>query len=46
MLDVRFAISINSEGFLLHDRTGLTKPTERELTLSGFPSLDALWTLY
>lgn len=46
MLDIPFAISSNGEGFLLHDRTGLTQPTERELSLDEFPSLDYLWPLY
>nr|WP_313901420.1 DEAD/DEAH box helicase family protein [Methylomonas koyamae] len=46
MLDAPFAISSNGDGFLLHDRTGLTQPVERELQLNGFPSLDDLWPLY
>ena len=46
MLDAPFAISSNGDGFLLHDRTGLTQPVERELQLNGFPSLDYLWPLY
>ncbi len=46
MLDAPFAISSNGNGFLLHDRTGLTQPVERELLLSEFPSLDVLWPLY
>ncbi|WP_313951065.1 EcoAI/FtnUII family type I restriction enzme subunit R [Accumulibacter sp.] len=46
MLDAPFAISSNGDGFLLHDRTGLTQPIERELQLSEFPSLDDLWSLY
>ena len=46
LLDAPFAISSNGDGFLLHDRTGLTKPIERELSLSEFPSLATLWTLY
>ncbi|EXI70710.1 MAG: type I restriction enzyme EcoKI subunit R [Candidatus Accumulibacter appositus] len=46
MLDAPFAISSNGDGFLLHDRTGLTQPIERELQLSEFPSLDDLWPLY
>jgi type I restriction enzyme R subunit len=46
MLDAPFAISSNGKGFLLHDRTGLTQPTERELALSEFPSPAALWQLY
>ncbi|MFP3478557.1 MULTISPECIES: EcoAI/FtnUII family type I restriction enzme subunit R [Burkholderia] len=46
MLDAPFAISSNGDGFLLHDRTGLTQPAERELSLAEFPSLDDLWPLY
>jgi type I restriction enzyme R subunit len=46
MLDTPFAISSNGSGFLLHDRTGLTQPVERELALTEFPSLDDLWPLY
>ena len=46
MLDAPFAISSNGEGFLLHDRTGLTQPIERELPITEFPSLDDLWPLY
>lgn len=46
MLDAPFAISSNGDGFLLHDRTGLTQPIERELSLSEFPSLNDLWPLY
>jgi type I restriction enzyme R subunit len=46
MLDAPFAISSNGSGFLLHDRTGLTQPVERELQLSEFPAPDDLWPLY
>jgi type I restriction enzyme R subunit len=46
MLDAPFAISSNGDGFLLHDRTGLTHPIERELQLGEFPSLDELWPRY
>lgn len=46
MLDAPFAISSNGDGFLFHDRTGLTQPIERELSLTEFPSLDDLWPLY
>ena len=46
MLDAPFAISSNGDGFLLHDRTGLTQPVERELQLHEFPSLTDLWLLY
>ena len=46
LLDARFAISSNGSGFLLHDRTGLTQPAERELGLDAFPTPEELWTLY
>lgn len=46
MLDAPFAISSNGEGFLLHDRTGITTPVERELALDNFPPPDELWGLY
>ncbi len=46
MLDAPFAVSSNGDGFLLHDRTGLTQPVERELSLSEFPSLDDLWPVF
>ena len=46
MLDAPFAISSNGDGFLIHDRTGITQPVERELQVSEFPSLDELWPLY
>lgn len=46
MLDAPFAISSNGDGFLIHDRTGITQPVERELQLSKFPTLDDLWPLY
>ena len=46
MLDAPFAISSNGEGFLVHDRTGIIQPVEREYQLSEFPSLDYLWPLY
>ncbi|MBK8509375.1 MAG: DEAD/DEAH box helicase family protein [Candidatus Competibacteraceae bacterium] len=46
MLDAPFAISSNGGGLLLHDRTGLTQPTERELSMADFPRPEALWLLY
>ncbi len=46
MLDAPFAISSNGDGFLLHDRTGLTQPVVRELQLDEFPALADLWLLY
>jgi type I restriction enzyme, R subunit len=45
-LDVPFAFSSNGSGFLFHDRTGLSDPVERLLTLDEFPSPDELWSWY
>ena len=45
-LDVPFVFSSNGDGFLFHDRTGLYKQVERELTLDEFPSPDELWQKY
>ena len=46
LLDAPFAISSNGSGFLLHDRTGLTQPVERESPLGAFPAPEMLWALY
>ena len=46
MLDAPFAISSNGNGFLIHDRTGISQPVEREVALGEFPCLDDLWPLY
>jgi type I restriction enzyme R subunit len=46
MLDAPIALSSNGDGFLLHDRTGITQPTERELALEDFPTHDDLWAIY
>lgn len=46
MLDAPFVFSSNGDGFLFHDRTGLTQPVEREISLDSFPKWDELWPLY
>ncbi len=46
LLDAPFAISSNGDGFLLQDRTGLTQPVVRELTINEFPTLASLWLIY
>lgn len=46
MLDAPFALSSNGKGFLLQDRTGLTQPVVREISMDEFPTLDTLWPLY
>nr|WP_233189452.1 DEAD/DEAH box helicase family protein [Geothermobacter hydrogeniphilus] len=45
-LDVPFAFSSNGDGFIVHDRTGLMNPVERQLTLDEFPSPSDLWQRY
>ncbi len=42
-LDAPFAFSSNGDGFLLHDRTGMTAPREAELALGEFPGPERLW---
>lgn len=46
MLDAPFAICSNGDGFLIHDRTGISQPIEREVTLGEFPTVGDLWPLY
>ncbi len=46
MLDAPFAISSNGDGFLLHDRTGLSQSTEREVSLDQFPRWEEFWQRY
>jgi type I restriction enzyme R subunit len=45
-LDAPFVFSSNGDGFLFHDRTGLSGATETSLTLEEFPSPEYLWDLY
>jgi type I restriction enzyme R subunit len=45
-LDVPFVFSSNGDGFLFHDKTGLSGQTETELTLDQFPSPEQLWQWY
>ncbi len=46
MLDAPFALSSNGDGFLLHDRTGITSPKVRELTLDEFPTFEEMIAVY
>lgn len=46
MLDAPFAFSSNGDGFLMHDRTGLTGAVEKEISLEEFPSPESLWNLF
>jgi len=45
-LDVPFVYSSNGEGFLEHDRTGMSNPVTREIPLDAFPSPAELWARY
>ncbi|SHJ66700.1 type I restriction enzyme, R subunit [Malonomonas rubra DSM 5091] len=46
ILDVPFAFSSNGDGFLFHDRTGLSDSVEQQLSLEQFPSPADLWQRY
>jgi type I restriction enzyme, R subunit len=46
ILDIPFVFSSNGDGFLFHDRTGLSSKRETELPLNGFPSPETLWERY
>ena len=45
-LDVPFVFTSNGDGFVFHDRTGLSSQVETELGLDDFPSPEALWVKY
>jgi type I restriction enzyme R subunit len=45
-LDIAFVFSSNGDGFVLHDRTGLSATIESDLGLDAFPSPADLWALY
>jgi type I restriction enzyme R subunit len=45
-LDVPFVFSSNGDGFIFHDRTGLSNPVEQNLTLDQFPTPADLWQRY
>ncbi|MBY0498010.1 MAG: type I restriction enzyme HsdR N-terminal domain-containing protein, partial [Nitrosomonas sp.] len=45
-LGVPFVFSSNGDGFLMHDRTGMTNRIEQALTLDEFPSPAQLWQQY
>jgi type I restriction enzyme R subunit len=46
ILDIPFVFSSNGDGFLFHDKTGLSGNLEIELNLDQFPSPDQLWIWY
>jgi type I restriction enzyme R subunit len=46
ILDIPFVFSSNGDGFVFHDRTGLSAPVEANLSLDAFPSPADLWARY
>jgi type I restriction enzyme R subunit len=46
MLDVPVAFSSNGDGFIMHDRSGFSRPIEQEFSLDNFPSSAELWKMY
>jgi type I restriction enzyme R subunit len=45
-LNIPFAFASNGDGFVFHDRTGLSALKEANLSLGEFPSPEHLWTKY
>ncbi|SDE88874.1 EcoAI/FtnUII family type I restriction enzme subunit R [Rhodospira trueperi] len=45
-LNIPFAFSSNGDGFVFHDRTGMSCQPEETLPLDGFPSPADLWARY
>lgn len=46
LLDIPCVFSSNGDGFLFHDRSGLSSELETELDIEAFPSPDELWERY
>ena len=45
-LQIPFVFASNGDGFVFHDRTGVTAPKESNLGLDAFPSPAELWAKY
>lgn len=45
-LDIPFVFASNGDGFVFHDRTGLSAQIETTLGINEFPSPTALWNQY
>lgn len=45
-LDIPFVFSSNGDGFVFHDRTGVSAEKESNLALDAFPSPTELWARY
>jgi len=46
ILNTPFVFSSNGDGFVFHDRTGISPELESTLGLDGFPTPEALWKMY
>ena len=46
LLEVPFVFSSNGDGFIFHDKTGLSLQVEQDLSLQEFPSHEELWARY
>jgi type I restriction enzyme R subunit len=46
LLDIPCVFSSNGDGFLFHDRSGMSSDLETELPLESFPSPEELWVRY
>ena len=46
VLNIPFVFSSNGDGFVFHDRTGLSTSREKNLSLDEFPSPAELWARY
>ena len=46
ILDIPFTFSSNGDGFIEHDRTGMSNYVEKEFHLDQFPSPAQLWSRY
>jgi type I restriction enzyme R subunit len=45
-LDIPFVFSSNGDGFVFHDRTGISEVKEASLSLAAFPPPGQLWAKY
>jgi type I restriction enzyme R subunit len=46
LLDIPCVFSSNGDGFLFHDRSGISSELETELNIDSFPSPEVLWERY
>ena len=46
ILHIPFVFSSNGDGFIFHDKTGISKNIEEEISMDNFPSPSILWEKY